>query len=450
MLRKIDLTSPIVQYSIGFFINVIYICVLMSVETSYANLQLPEGIYAENRWKSMDVQNYVRHARNFIAYGVFGDHMVPDNDRTIGYPAFLALMMTVFGEKWLFWTYFIQAIICASIYPALTIIANTVFPNNPRLIKFSFLFFLLAGTYYTTVPVILTDLFFTAFFVGGLCFGLLAIKKQNFLYALIQIFLIGYAAQVRPAIFLFPIVYVLVLVAIAKKYNVLKSHKTKLSILGSTMLLLILCNGPCIRNYINYGIFAPSVLLAMDGHFTYLAKWIMMDRNDLDLYDKMSKEVQRAETLEEGYELKRFYAREIYKRHPLTLLRFLFQNTVSNMGHSHLLNISLYWGYWWRDVPSMVHMPSQRSYFMLVLNIVFFLTYFAIYIFFFLFLFYLYRSKNYLYLFTAIALIAYFVLPASLAAAGARFRLPIEGFLVLMAFYEIDRKFGNKESVKGY
>src|SRR5215475_14172250 len=116
--------SPLIQYLIGVLINFLYIIILISDQTSYRNIQLPENEYSENLWQGGDVFSYIRPARNFVSYRIFGSGTVPDYHRTIGYPLFLATLMLIFGSHWLIFAFFAQAAIFALMYPLLWRISN--------------------------------------------------------------------------------------------------------------------------------------------------------------------------------------------------------------------------------------------------------------------------------------------------------------------------------------
>ena len=96
--KIINIESLTIQYFIGLAINIIFLIILLSTDTSYRNLQIPEGNYQDNLWRASDVMTYVSPARNFINYNVFGHEKVPDFHRTIGYPLFLSAIMMLFDK----------------------------------------------------------------------------------------------------------------------------------------------------------------------------------------------------------------------------------------------------------------------------------------------------------------------------------------------------------------
>ena len=143
--KKIKLESLIVQYFIGLAISVLLIIILLSTNITYENLQLPEGAYKENLWKGSDVLTYVHAARNFISTGTFEfENYISPYQRTIGYPFFLTILMRLFSDNWLIWAFFIQAIIIAFIFPAVSKISYIVFPDKKPIAVAAFIFFIIA------------------------------------------------------------------------------------------------------------------------------------------------------------------------------------------------------------------------------------------------------------------------------------------------------------------
>ena len=164
----LKLSSPLVQYLIAVALGILWIFLLLSDDPTKSNLWLPEGEHAHNLWKGKDVLTYVGPARNFLEHHVFGSGATPDYHRTIGYPMFLSALMMLFGDNWLLAAFFVQALLFACIFPVLCQIARLLFNSTTKIVTLSFIFLTLAGTYLVTVPVILTDLFFTVFLTIGL------------------------------------------------------------------------------------------------------------------------------------------------------------------------------------------------------------------------------------------------------------------------------------------
>lgn len=154
----INLASTRNQFWIGLLVHLTFVLMLYAGKTSQANLQLPEGPYANNIWQCSDVMTYVDPARNYIEYGVFGQGASPDHNRTIGYPALIAFFMSLFGKNWLFIFQFFQAALFACLYPLITLTARLLLPHvSAPYVKWLFILLLPTGTYFTKSAFILTD-----------------------------------------------------------------------------------------------------------------------------------------------------------------------------------------------------------------------------------------------------------------------------------------------------
>jgi hypothetical protein len=442
MKSKVSLKSPIVQYVIGLVVNVAFVVILLSTNASYRNLQLPEGDYQDNILNGSDVMTYVSPARNCLTYGVFGWGNMPDYHRTVGYPLFLALSMRMFGDSWLFWVFFVQAAFYACIYPALSKIAQILFPDNPSLVVPAFCFYLISGAYITQVPILLTDTFFTVLFTVGLCFGLLSIVKQSWKYLILQLVIIGYAAQVRPTLAFYPILNVFILWLVARWYNVSDHKKVKIMIITSSAVLLLSCNAPSIRNYINYGFFAPTDIFSINL-WTYMCKETMFDRGKQDSYEEMNRHIEdmwksekETRAVRERLALQNKYVMEICRKYPATVVKRLAIASVGSLIYGHWVGVPKYWGYSWR--------PGQEGYFkvsklVFALLVIWFAIYAVIYVFFSCFLVRLIKRRQWLFLFTIFILMCYFMIPTSVAASTGRIRLPVEGIIIMCTFYEVSR-----------
>lgn len=439
MKNKISLESLFIQYLIGLAVNIIFVIILLSTQTSYKNIQLPEGEFSDNLWRGSDVVSYVSLARNFVEYGVFGHELNPSHYRTIGYPFFLSVLMKLFGNKWLIWTFFIHSIIFAFIYPAVSKIITLIFPRRRSIIVTSFLFFIISGVYFSRVTVLYTDLFFTAFFTIGLCFGLLGIVEQKWKYLILQLLFIGYAAQVRPVLILYPIINVFVLISIAKRHNISNLPKVKTLIAVSSIILLILCNAPSIRNYLNYKVFRPTTIFE-NNLFGFLGHQVLTDNNDIQLFESMDKKIEKSKDFMKQAELAKKYSLEIYKKYPLsTIKNIIYPNIASTLINSHITKVTIFWGYYWREIYKLNKLLLKKSNFVYLVHFIFAFIYLILYIAFLLFLIRLYKSKNYLYFFTILFFILYFLLPTFPAGVG-RLRLPFESVIVVFAIYEINSR----------
>jgi hypothetical protein len=382
------------QYVIGLVFNILYILILLSNQTSFANLQLPEGSYSGNLWKQTDVLTYVYPAKNFLQCGIFGIGTLPDYHRTIGYPLFWAGSIRVFGDNALYYVFFFQAVIFAFIYPALTRIANILFKEDQTSIAVpSFVFFLVSGTYISMVPVILTDLYFTVFFTLGLWFGLEAIVKKSWNYLILHILFIGYTAQVRPLLSLYPIINLFILMAVAKEYLSLKIFKVQIFLITSTVLLLILCNAPSLRNYINYRFIEPTDILSINM-FNYLAKDVLNREGKKTEYQMMLTKVDNVKDISEKANLMKKLSIEVFRNYPLTTLTQLLYNAASNLFEPHWILATKFSGYFYMDVVTNKHMPLKKSPLVLLIFIFFLIVNIFLWVLFGFSLVYYIKSEN--------------------------------------------------------
>lgn len=428
--------SPIIQYLIGLLLNCFFILILISNDISYQNLQTPEGIYSENLWQGSDVLTYVRPARNFVHDRIFGYGTIPDHRRTVGYPLFLSTLMMLFGSHWLMFALFTQAAIFALIYPSLTRISKILFSSNDNVVILSFLFFILAGTYIVRVPVILTDTFFTVFFMLGLWLGLDSIVKKSFLYMVLHVICIGYAAQVRPLLSLYPIVNYFILTATARKYELSRDTRVHQLVITSSIALLIICNLPSIRNYINHAFPKPSHLFS-DAMLNVLGRNVLVSVGRIDEYEAIQKTLQGITDINEKMRLQEKSAIKVYKDYPLATLEQLVRNAIVMMGRSHWPLAAHFWGYSYKDDFGPVLMLKE-SMIVFFIEIFFNLVYLVVSFLFVCFLIRTLRSKNILFLLAIVLCVGNFLIPALIYRwGGSRTRLPAEGLIVIMAFCEL-------------
>jgi hypothetical protein len=440
MGKRDNLKSPLVQYIIGLAVNIVFVVILLSMDVSYRNLQLPEGIYQDNIQKDGDTSGYVHRARNYLSNGVFGEGNVPDYIRTVGYPFYLAMLMKLFGNNWLVATFFVQAFLYAGIYPVLFKIANILFPDRPSLAAPIFCFYLVSGAYFAQVPALLTDTFFTILFTAGLYFGFLSIIRQSWKYLILQLAFIGYAAQVRPSLIYYPFINVFVLWLIAQRYNVLSGTKIKGIIITSSAVLLLLCNIPSVRNYIHYGFFKPSNVFEYNI-FHYLTKGVMTSQNEAGAFEEMAQKVKEANNVREEMSLETEFTIKACTRYPGATVKVLVKQAQAILLHNAWIDMGRYWGYYWRDITPttnpLIHL--KKSEFLYIATVAWVVVYMIMYIFFILFLVRLARKKEWLFLFTILAFVSYLLLPTFAADGGYRMRLPVEGIIVICAFYEISQ-----------
>jgi hypothetical protein len=434
------------QYLVGALINIVSVLILVSNNSSHKNLQTPEGIYSDNLWNGSDVLTYVVPARNFINFGVFGSGNAPDYHRTIGYPLFLSMLMMIFNDNWLLFSFFAQALIFASIYPALLKISNDLFDTQDNVRSASFIFFIVSGTYIVMVPVIMTDLFFSVFFTVGLYFGFESVRKRSWPYLALHIIFIGYSAQVRPLLAVYPIIDFFILLYVSSKYYSVRTAKIYVVYTVSTVLLIILCNFPSIRNYVNYGFIGPSDVL-YNNMLEFLAYNVIRNTSKVDEYNALQDNMKGINSINEKIHLKQRLAISIYREYPFMTLAQMAKNAIGIMLRAHWSIIANFWGYNFKDNFERV-MALRKSNFVFILECFFNLVYLIVYCLFSAFLIRLLRLRKYMLLLIIVSFTSYFLVPTFMVnGAGSRMRLPVEGIIVLASLNELERCLGILKSL---
>jgi len=439
--KHLTIASPGIQYLIGLLINFLCLSILLSNSITYFNIQLPEKDYSENLWKGSDVLSYVRPAQNFIDHRVFGDGNVPDYHRTIGYPLFLSILMMVFGSHWLIFTFFVQAVIFALMYPLLSRISKIFFNAGNIAVIFTFLFFIISGTYTVWTPIILTDTLFTVFFTLGLWSGLESILRRSYAYLFLHIIFIGYAAQVRPLLSIYPIMNCFILSYTAMRHNLAKRTRVYQTIFISFVLLLIVCNLSSIRNYINYNFARPTDTFSNDM-LNLLGRDVLREVGKNDEYEQIQKMLQGIDDMNVKADLQEKFAIKIYKDYPWITLKRMMRNAVGVLGRAPWPVMAYFWGYSFKDTFDSGHMPLKRSMAVYLIECFFNIIYLCIYLLFLGFLVRNFRLGNITFVLAIVFFIAYFLIPTFIApGGGSRYRLPVEGLIVIMASCELEHYF---------
>jgi hypothetical protein len=435
-MLKIKLESPLIQYAIGVLLNIALIITLYSSNISFNNLQIPEGLYKNNVWKGMDVISYVNPARNFLQYGVFGFEQIPDCQRTIGYPFFLVMMMKIFSTNWLLYTFILQALIFALIYPTITNIIKIVIGNDKFVIIGTFLFLVFSGTYLVYTTVILTDTLMTVLLTIGIFFGLKAVINKSYIYLIINIVAVGLAAQIRPILFLFGFINLFILYSFAKIRKIENVKGVKWIIITSSFCLLILCNLPTLRNYINYKLLRPTVVFD-DNLLKSLGTKVLIEKNEIAESINVNSSTDSINNLNKKLEAKRDYAYDIFYNYPLMTFIITIRYAGKMLLKNHIVNLTKFWNYDWKEKESTTHMPLKKSKIVYIITLLLGIVYFVILLLNIKFIFKLIKNKKYFYTFTIVLFILYFLVPSSIFSEDIRFRLPFESLLIIVAFYEI-------------
>jgi len=170
--------------------------------------------------------------------------------------------------------------------------------------------------------------------------------------------------------------------------------------------------------------------------FSYLGKQVIEEEGDYALYESKLASLRKVKPLNEHMALKSKYGLQIYAKYPTTTMKIMLKNSAFNLGKGYWDNIAHYWNYRWKEVENKFS-PASLVF---ILPSVFYL---GIYIFFLLFLIRLIKNKQYLFCFTIILFLGCFLLPAATSFED-RFRMPVEGIIVIFAMREASRYISKK------
>jgi hypothetical protein len=401
------------------------------------NLQIPEGAFSGNLWKCTDVPTYYLPAKNFLENGVFGFGTQPDYSRPMGYQFFLMILIKLLNNNWHYATYIIQSALFALIYPLLTSIIELVETKpKSRHIQLTFWVSLLSGIYFTRSIYIGPDVMLVFLLIEGVYFTIRTIKEQKWRYGIFAFFFIAFAAEVRPTLILYPVINLVIVYWLGMKFGQLKTRFTKIFLVTSTIVFLAVTNIPSLRNYSNYGIFKPTIILSAN-YYDYLSKKILLKENHSDYFYKTKVEIETNRDIKQQIMLKKEKAFEIISKYPLTTLKVIFiDNLKSVMIDNHLVNFTAnFYGFNWKSHKNpngcYTVKESRLVYWIYLLFTVFTLT---IYIFFVISFYQLFTEKKYVFCALVILIIIIFLAPSIIIGDGGdRFRLPFEWVIVLVA-----------------
>jgi hypothetical protein len=97
----------------------------------------------------------------------------------------------------------------------------------------------------------MSDTLFTVALTLGIWAGLEAVNRHKYKYWALHVLGIGYAAQVRPTLFLYPVLDYFLLRYVSTKNAVADIGSVRRTITAAFLMLILICNLPSIRNYRN-------------------------------------------------------------------------------------------------------------------------------------------------------------------------------------------------------
>jgi hypothetical protein len=372
----------------------------------------------------------VRSAQAYRATGVFaGADGTPDFHRTVGYPAFLALAMVVGGEAWVERTWILQAVLFAFIYPALAYLARKWFGATDRQTDLLLLVYALVGAGWAYTPILLTDQMFTVCLWSSLALGTMAVTHGRLLPWLGHFALLGAAASIRPVLGLFPLGFSALIVATASGSAVRRTKPALCRMVAIVFALqALLCQAPAIRNYIHHGVWIPSDVM-VNNLSDYLAKDALAFAGDSETYAKAEagwKEAPLRERLAE----QAAFAKSVLAAHPFATLTVAGVNFGMNTLETHWIQAMHYFR------PSLhcdlkrwcALTPALKTFHALWALIEAGLVLAAC-----CGLWRMARQRRWAFLLFILALVLPY-LYGSTVAQGARFRLYLEGLILMLAF----------------
>ncbi len=382
---------------------------------------------------TFDSKSYAEAADNYLVHGTFGQGDNIDHCRTIGYPVFIAVFKWMFGDHWFQALVIAQAILSAFIYPALFYIGKILIGKERGVVLIGVLFMMLSGTFFVRVAFVMTDLLFVTFFFLGIYASLKAVVEGSWVYFFISVILISYSALIRPTLSFYPLVHLLMLLHVARKYDHWKA-KPKRLVLLSFVILAATCNISSLRMYNAYGVFGPSDVLGINM-FEYTTKVILERNQQQDIYACYLKEINAAPDFIVQRSLRKKFFMETVKAYPGDAAAYWMEVAVSHLLTPHFMTLGSLHGVTKKDSLSIGGdgkvTPLKRSRFIQVVYY-FFLLVFLMLVFvpFLLSCLKLLRRKEFVLVLWLVTYIGLFIGPTLLADGSERFRMPVEPIMV--------------------
>lgn len=421
--------SPLRLFLAGLGLNLCYLLILLSCDPSRENL-FPPTASSPTVWEHSDMGTYVRSARAFLATGVFaGNDGQPDCHRTVGYPALLAFAMTTGGSWWVQWTWILQAAMAAAIYPALAYLAREWFGATHRQIGLLLLVYTLIGAGGVYSPILLTDQSFAACLWGSLALGTKAVRRGGIAGWLGHFFLLGAAASIRPTLALFPFAFSALMLALRRTGPESSPKPAWIQLFAAVFAIqMVLCQAPAMRNYVHYGLWIPSDVV-VNNLSDYLAKDVLIVTGELDAKSSID-DAWKDLPLRERLGIQTEFARSVFAAHPFIAAGLAVINLGMNTVETHWIQtMHLFRSSLFSDLKRWSALPPSLK----VFHSLWALVHAGLALAAGCGIWRLVRDRRWAFLlFIGVFLLPY--LYGATDAQGARFRLYVEGLVLMLAF----------------
>ena len=439
-------------FIIGLVVHVMYVVIVCSTGSILSDfLQKDNGRLTKSISKyNTDSESYIASADNFIEYGIFGKKNEPDYHRTIGYPFIIYVFKVTLGPYWYYGLLIFQILLGALVYPVAYGIGTAIFPTSKRrTVFYSIITLMLLGGYFTRSMHVLTDMPCASFLLLGTYLSIISITSKKSYLMICSVLILSFAALIRPNLILYPIVHFLVLLYIAKEYNLWRRIKTKKVIWASSIILLLMCNLSSFRLYDAYGVFSPADVLGINM-FRCSVKEIMSKNGEEEKYLFWKSEINAEDDWLAKDQLRKDKFFKVVSNYPrLAILYWVKVATKHLLSPHHREIVKAYMGN--RQYMALKNYRPNKA----TMRSTFTVMWAGYYILYFLnaiilllgalHLCYKVSKKEYLFVFVFLSLIFLIMGPSFLAMAGSRMRLPVEPFLLILAFQYLEIK---KKAIK--
>ena len=322
-------------------------------------------------------------------------------------------------------------------YPIIYGIGTSIFSKSRKAIYNSVIIIVLLGGYFTKSAYVLTDLTFTFFFLLGTYLSIIAITGRKKIQLIIGgVTLLSFGALIRPSLILYPIVHFLLLLYIARKNNVWIHSSIKRIVWSSSTILILTVNLSSFRLYNFYGNFSPTDVLGINM-FDYSVNEILSKKGKKEKYLQWESEIKSENNWLIKDKLRKDKFFETISNFPQMSMLYWLRAATSHLISPHYMEIGAIYGYYKRDntLPKLRKSTIMQGVFytFLFLNAITLL-------FGFLYLFHKLLKKEYLLVLVFLSAIFLIIGPSFIAQTSPRMRIPIEPFLVILAFQYLENK----------